>query len=140
MDGANMNAIAGWIGIMRSASMLHNNLHKTWTIPHGGGPGDAIVAVSEKLIPFLLVIKSSLTASATLPLNRKSIGSFHATGVTLHIRCAVTPICSARREGAAYVGYRRISARYLPEHLREDYATLPTGSDAEPRMHDFILP
>ena len=33
---------------------VHNNLHKTWTIPHGGGsPGDAIVAVSERLIDFL---------------------------------------------------------------------------------------
>jgi glycine dehydrogenase len=32
-----------------------------------------------------------------------------------------------------------LSARYLHEQLREDYATLPTGSDAEPRMHEFIL-
>jgi glycine cleavage system protein P-like pyridoxal-binding family len=30
---------------------VHNNLHKTWSIPHGGGgPGDAIVAVSERSI------------------------------------------------------------------------------------------
>ena len=55
MDGANMNAIAGWIDLdALGVDAVHNNLHKTWTIPHGGGgPGDAIVAVSEKLIPFL---------------------------------------------------------------------------------------
>jgi glycine dehydrogenase len=32
-----------------------------------------------------------------------------------------------------------LSARYLHEELRDDYATLPAGSDAEPRMHEFIL-
>jgi glycine dehydrogenase len=32
-----------------------------------------------------------------------------------------------------------LSARYLHEQLREDYRTLPEGSDAEPRMHEFIL-
>jgi glycine dehydrogenase len=32
-----------------------------------------------------------------------------------------------------------LSARYLHEELRDDYATLPEKSDAEPRMHEFIL-
>ena len=51
MDGANMNAIAGKVDLGKlGVDAVHNNLHKTWTIPHGGGgPGDAIVAVSEKL-------------------------------------------------------------------------------------------
>ena len=55
MDGANMNAIAGKVDLRKlGVDAVHNNLHKTWTIPHGGGgPGDAIVAVSEKLIDFL---------------------------------------------------------------------------------------
>ena len=55
MDGANMNAIAGIINLAElGVDAVHNNLHKTWTIPHGGGgPGDAIVAVSEKLVDFL---------------------------------------------------------------------------------------
>ena len=55
MDGANMNAIAGWVDLNAlGVDAVHNNLHKTWTIPHGGGgPGDAIVAVSDKLVDFL---------------------------------------------------------------------------------------
>ena len=55
MDGANMNAIAGKVNLEDlGVDAVHNNLHKTWTIPHGGGgPGDAIVAVSDKLINFL---------------------------------------------------------------------------------------
>jgi glycine dehydrogenase len=55
MDGANMNAIAGLVNLNElGVDAVHNNLHKTWTIPHGGGgPGDAIVAVSDKLVDFL---------------------------------------------------------------------------------------
>ena len=55
MDGANMNAIAGIVDLGKmGVDAVHNNLHKTWTIPHGGGgPGDAIVAVSEKLLDYL---------------------------------------------------------------------------------------
>ena len=55
MDGANMNAIAGIVDLGQlGVDAVHNNLHKTWTIPHGGGgPGDAIVAVSECLVDFL---------------------------------------------------------------------------------------
>jgi glycine dehydrogenase subunit 2 len=56
-DGANMNAIMGVVkpgdvGI----DVLHLNLHKTFSTPHGGGgPGSGPVAVVEKLIPFLPV-------------------------------------------------------------------------------------
>ena len=81
MDGANMNAIAGKIDLGKlGVDAVHNNLHKTWTIPHGGGgPGDAIVAVSEKLIPFLpgaqIIKDASGEFNSVLP--EKSIGSFH---------------------------------------------------------------
>ena len=38
MDGANMNAIAGIVDLEKlGVDAVHNNLHKTWTIPHGGG-------------------------------------------------------------------------------------------------------
>jgi len=54
-DGANMNAI---LGITRPAEagfdVMHLNLHKTFSTPHGGGgPGSGPVGVVEKLIPFL---------------------------------------------------------------------------------------
>jgi len=54
-DGANLNAM---LGITRpgdaGVDVMHFNLHKTFTTPHGGGgPGCGGVAVSNKLIPFL---------------------------------------------------------------------------------------
>jgi len=56
-DGANFNAFVGKVrpGDM-GVDVLHMNLHKTFTTPHGGGgPGAGPVAVCEELIPFLPV-------------------------------------------------------------------------------------
>jgi glycine dehydrogenase subunit 2 len=55
MDGANMNAL---VGIARPGDfgidVMHLNLHKTFSTPHGGGgPGSGPVAVKKHLIPFL---------------------------------------------------------------------------------------
>ena len=55
MDGANMNAL---VGITRpgdfGVDVMHLNLHKTFSTPHGGGgPGSGAVAVRSHLIPFL---------------------------------------------------------------------------------------
>ncbi len=57
MDGANMNAL---LGISRpgdfGVDIVHLNLHKTFSTPHGGGgPGSGPVAVREHMIPFLPV-------------------------------------------------------------------------------------
>jgi len=55
LDGANFNAIAGMtrpgdFGV----DMMHFNVHKTFSTPHGaGGPGAGPIAVSEELAPFL---------------------------------------------------------------------------------------
>lgn len=56
-DGANMNAIMGKVrpGDM-GFDVVHLNLHKTFSTPHGsGGPGAGPVLVSKRLIPFLPV-------------------------------------------------------------------------------------
>jgi len=55
MDGANMNAL---VGVARPGDfgidVMHLNLHKTFSTPHGGGgPGSGPVAVKQHLIPFL---------------------------------------------------------------------------------------
>jgi glycine dehydrogenase subunit 2 len=55
MDGANMNAL---VGIARPGDVgidvMHLNLHKTFSTPHGGGgPGSGAVAVGKVLTPFL---------------------------------------------------------------------------------------
>jgi len=54
-DGANLNAVMGYArpGDM-GFDVVHLNLHKTFSTPHGGGgPGSGSVGVKEKLIPFL---------------------------------------------------------------------------------------
>jgi glycine dehydrogenase subunit 2 len=54
-DGANLNALMGWsrVGDM-SVDVLHFNLHKTFSTPHGGGgPGAGPVGVKEHLVPYL---------------------------------------------------------------------------------------
>ncbi|MCR4421765.1 MAG: aminomethyl-transferring glycine dehydrogenase subunit GcvPB [Exilispira sp.] len=56
-DGANFNAILGKVrpGDM-NFDVVHLNLHKTFSTPHGGGgPGSGPIMVNEKLIPFLPV-------------------------------------------------------------------------------------
>jgi glycine dehydrogenase subunit 2 len=55
MDGANMNAL---VGVTRpgdnGVDVMHLNLHKTFSTPHGGGgPGSGPVAVKTELAPFL---------------------------------------------------------------------------------------
>ena len=55
LDGANMNAI---LGVTRpgdfGVDMMHYNVHKTFTGPHGGGgPGAGPIAVREHLAPYL---------------------------------------------------------------------------------------
>lgn len=56
-DGANLNAILGKVrpGDM-NFDVIHINLHKTFSTPHGGGgPGAGPVGVNERLLPFLPV-------------------------------------------------------------------------------------
>ena len=55
MDGANMNAL---MGVIKPGELgfdvMHYNLHKTFSTPHGGGgPGSGPVGVGEKLKPYL---------------------------------------------------------------------------------------
>jgi len=56
-DGANLNAILGKVrpGDM-DFDVIHMNLHKTFSTPHGGGgPGSGAVGVGERLLPFMPV-------------------------------------------------------------------------------------
>lgn len=144
MDGANMNAIAGWVNLgLMGVDAVHNNLHKTWTIPHGGGgPGDAIVAVSEKLLDYLpgwQIVKKEGLYVPEKP--QKSIGSFHRHwGNFAHkVRC-YTYLLRLGKEGVRRItAVSVLAARYLFEQLKKDQPSLPFGAEGEPRMHEFIL-
>ena len=54
-DGANLNALLGRVKLGELGfDVVHSNLHKTFSTPHGGGgPGAGPVMVSERLVPFL---------------------------------------------------------------------------------------
>jgi len=122
---------------------VHNNLHKTWSIPHGGGgPGDAIVAVSEKLIPYLPGHIYEFTDGkyrAVKPV--KSIGSIHRHhGNFAHKVRAYTYLRALGAEGIRKMSAVAVlSARYLYKKLKDTYEVLPEGSENSPRMHEFIL-
>lgn len=144
MDGANMNAIANWVDLDKlGVDAVHNNLHKTWTIPHGGGgPGDAIVAVSEKLIKFLpgIQVKKENNIFSTFK-TEKSIGSFHRHfGNFGHkIRC-YTYLKALGDQGILEMSALAVlSAKYLYNQLNTVFPTLPAGGHDEPRMHEFIV-
>lgn len=143
MDGANLNAIAGWLNLgAMGVDAVHSNTHKTWSIPHGGGgPGDAFVAVSEKLKPFLpgvQVIKNEEGyALETAP---QSIGSCHRHfGNFAHkVRCYAY-VKRLGREGVSRMSAVAVlSARYLRKKLSVKYPTLPAEKDIV-CMHEFIL-
>jgi glycine dehydrogenase subunit 2 len=82
MDGANMNAL---MGIAKPGDMdvdvIHLNLHKTFSSPHGGGgPGSGPVGIKKKLEPFLPVpiIKNSEQGYILDDRHAKSIGRIHS--------------------------------------------------------------
>lgn len=143
MDGANMNAIAGHINLRKlGVDAVHNNLHKTWSIPHGGGgPGDAIVAVSDKLAPYLPGVQIVKQGELYRPLKtEKSIGRFHRHwGNFAHkVRC-YTYLKRLGEQGVKKMSATAVlSARYLYQRLKQHFPTLPMDQ-SQKRMHEFII-
>ena len=127
MDGANMNAL---LGIAKPKDMgidvLHLNLHKTFSTPHGcGGPGSGPVAVVKELEPFL-PIPGIEKQDNNYKLNYqkpKSIGrlkSFYGNfGVMIK---AYSYITSLGAEGIRKVAEHAVlNANYLKEKLKKHY-------------------
>ena len=144
MDGANMNAVAGVVDLNSlGVDAVHNNLHKTWTVPHGGGgPGDAIVAVSHRLIDFMPGVQvTHHNGMYDVVRPKKSVGSFHRHyGNFAHKIRAYTYIKALGSEGVRKMSQVAVlSARYLYHTLSQTYPTLPAGAVSAPRMHEFIL-
>ena len=144
MDGANMNAIAGWVDLKKmGVDAVHNNIHKTWSIPHGGGgPGDAIVAVSDLLVDYLpgkQVRKINTAFVWETP--KKSIGTFHRDfGNFAHkVRC-YTYLRALGREGIRRMSAIAVlSSCYVYERIKDLFPTLPKDTEKLPRMHEFII-
>jgi glycine dehydrogenase subunit 2 len=140
LDGANMNAI---LGITRpgdfGVDMMHYNVHKTFTGPHGaGGPGAGPIAVRARLAPFLpapLVARDG--DRFHLDYDRpKSIGRvrsfFGNVGILLRGYCYIRTLGP---EGLREVSENAVlNANYLLARLRESYE-VPYGTRC---MHEFV--
>ena len=138
-DGANLNAL---LGVARPGDLgfdvMHFNLHKTFTTPHGGGgPGSGPVGVNERLLPFLpcpLVVKEGDQYKLVTP--EQSIGrlkAFHGN-FGMHVR-ALTYILMMGEAGLREVTYNAVlNANYLKAKLQQLYP-VKYGRTC---MHEFV--
>ncbi len=126
-DGANANAI---IGISRPGDMgfdvVHLNLHKTFSTPHGGGgPGAGPVGVKSDLIPFLPGQRIIFDGKAYSwdKQTEVSIGQVKAFyGNFLVLVKAYCYILSLGAKGLADVAKGAVlNANYIQYHLKEDF-------------------
>ena len=120
-DGANMNPL---LGVVRPGDMgfdiMHLNLHKTFSTPHGGGgPGSGPVGVAERVVPFLNIPK---------------VSGFHGNfGVILR---AYAYILMLGRENVRMAGrLATLGANYIKESLKDSYK-LPIPSVCK---HEFVF-
>ncbi len=141
MDGANLNAL---VGMARAGDMgvdvIHTNLHKTFSTPHGGGgPGSGPVGVKEFLEPFLPIPRVEKTDEKYfLNWNKpKSIGRICGFyGNFLVLVKALAYILSLGYEGLKETAKRAVlNANYLRKKLEGIYH-IPYKS---PTLHEFVL-
>ena len=120
-DGANMNPL---LGVVRPGDMgfdiMHLNLHKTFSTPHGGGgPGSGPVGVAEKLVPYLA---------------KPRVSGFHGNFGVILRACAY--ILSLGRENIKLAGkLSTLAANYVKESLKDCYK-LPIPSVCK---HEFVF-
>ncbi|MBI4498645.1 MAG: aminomethyl-transferring glycine dehydrogenase subunit GcvPB, partial [Chloroflexi bacterium] len=139
-DGANMNALLGRakpgdLGF----DVMHLNLHKTFSTPHGGGgPGAGPVCVKAHLAPFLpfpLVVQEEDAYRFARPEHTigRMGGWYGNFGVLLR---AYTYIRTLGPEGCRSVSENAVlNANYLRVHLQQDYQL----RYHRPCMHEVVL-
>jgi len=146
-DGANLNAV---MGLSRPGDMgfdiVHFNLHKSFTQPHGGGgPGSGPIAVSERIAPFLPVPLIARREDGVFELvddRPASIGRLR--GFQGNYGCLVRAyayICSLGADGLKDASETAVlNANYLLARLREEGVAedLPPAY-GELCMHEFVL-
>jgi glycine dehydrogenase subunit 2 len=141
MDGANMNALTG---IVRPGDMgvdvIHINLHKTFSTPHGGGgPGSGPVGVKRELVPFLpvpVVVEKDgrYDLDFARPLSIGRVRSF--TGNFGVIVRALGYILSLGPAGVREVAETAVlNANYIRKSLEGDYHL----KYSSPSMHECVF-
>jgi glycine dehydrogenase subunit 2 len=141
MDGANMNAL---VGIARpgdfGVDVMHLNLHKTFSTPHGGGgPGGGPVAVKKILEPFLPLprlkhLRNKWTFDYKRPRSIGRVRAFYGNfGVTVR---ALAYILAHGGNGLRNATVDAVlNANYLRKKL-EPYYDLPYSA---PNMHEVVF-
>ena len=140
-DGANMNAIMGIIHMGEiGIDVLHLNLHKTFSSPHGGGgPGSGPVCVKKHLEPFLPVPrvikkKDQFLLSADYP---ESIGKLHAfygnVGVLIRAYSYILSMGADDLKKASQLAV--LNAAYIKDKLKD---TFHLAYD-RPCMHECVF-
>lgn len=140
-DGANMNAI---MGKTRPGDMgfdvVHLNLHKTFSTPHGGGgPGSGPVGVKKELVPFLpgpVVERAEgrYYLDDNRPLSIGRVKSFYGNfGVVVKAFAYIRSLGAAGLREASEIAV--LNANYIRARLEGDYE-LPFGKIC---MHEVVF-
>ena len=142
MDGANLNAM---LGITRpgdfGVDVLHINLHKTFTTPHGGGgPGAGPVAVKKILEPYLPgpVLTQDPDGALRYDANRpSSIGKMKAYNghFGMHVRALCYILANGPQGLKETTEAAVLNANYIRSRLQGAYA-LPYNS---PTLHEVVF-
>ena len=120
-DGANMNPL---LGVVRPGDMgfdiMHLNLHKTFSTPHGGGgPGSGPVGVSERVVPYLGIPR---------------VSGFHGNfGVILRAYAYILMLGKQNIKMAGKLA--TLGANYIKESLKDCYK-LPIPTVCK---HEFVF-
>ena len=140
-DGANLNPM---LGVARPGDMgfdvMHINLHKTFSTPHGGGgPGAGPVGVRAGLEQFLPNPRVVMDDNGTLSItgSTEALGSISATlGNYAVIMRALSYILSLGKDGLMQAGsLAALNANYVKECLRDSYE-LPIDVVCK---HEFVF-
>ncbi|MEM1948492.1 MAG: aminomethyl-transferring glycine dehydrogenase subunit GcvPB [Candidatus Caldarchaeum sp.] len=145
-DGANLNAI---VGVVRPGDMgfdiVHLNLHKTFSTPHGGGgPGAGPVGVVEKLAKYLPPPRVRKTPDGKYVLDegdKSSIGpvKLFMGNFAVLIR-AYSYILSMGGEGLRRAAFNAVTAsNYLLAKMRNLRGVSLPYDQKRPRKHEFVL-
>jgi glycine dehydrogenase subunit 2 len=144
-DGANLNAILGKVrpGDM-GFDVIHINLHKTFSTPHGGGgPGAGPVGVNERLLPFLPVPTVGYEGEAYHWLTEadypQTIGRMLAQpgNVGVLLRAYVYARLLGREGMARVAEFSTLNANYLQASLAK--AGFDMAFPQRRASHEFIL-
>lgn len=138
-DGANLNAV---MGMVRPGDMgfdvIHLNLHKTFSTPHGGGgPGSGPVGCKEHLAEFLPSVLVERGEKLSFVKPRNSIGEIKSFyGNFLVVVRALTYLMTLGREGVPQVsGNAVLNANYMMHKLKDCYTIAYDGVC----MHEFVM-